>query len=89
MDLNPPVSQNSYEKNCKKNAASKNVAIESMKKAADEEVAAVDSTDITVSCDGTWKTRGHTFQIGVCTSNRHRHWKGHRCGGSVESLERS
>ncbi|GBO08645.1 hypothetical protein AVEN_50696-1 [Araneus ventricosus] len=68
MDLNPPVSQNSYEQSCRRvNAASKNVAIESMKKAADEEVAAVDSTDITVSGDGTWMTRGHTSQIGVCT----------------------
>ncbi|GBM19685.1 hypothetical protein AVEN_199854-1 [Araneus ventricosus] len=68
MDLNPPVSQNSYEQICRRvNAASKNVAIESMKKAADEEVAAVDNTDITVSGDGTWKTRGHTSQIGVCT----------------------
>ncbi|GBM26995.1 hypothetical protein AVEN_32296-1 [Araneus ventricosus] len=38
-----------------------------MKKAADEEVAAVNSTDITVSGDGTWKSRGHTSQIGVCT----------------------
>ncbi|GBM11765.1 hypothetical protein AVEN_20453-1 [Araneus ventricosus] len=67
MHLNPPVSQNSYEKICRRvNAVSKNVAIESMKKAADEEVAAVDSTDITVSGDGTWKTRGHTSQIGVC-----------------------
>ncbi|GBM25049.1 hypothetical protein AVEN_96639-1 [Araneus ventricosus] len=38
-----------------------------MKKAADEEVAVVDSTDITVSGDGTWKTRGHTSQIVACT----------------------
>ncbi|GBN99446.1 hypothetical protein AVEN_25076-1 [Araneus ventricosus] len=38
-----------------------------MKKVPDEEVAAVDSTDITESGDGTWKTRGHTSQIGVCT----------------------
>ncbi|GBN00197.1 hypothetical protein AVEN_157436-1 [Araneus ventricosus] len=68
MDLNPPVSQNAYEKICKRrNAASKNLAIESIKKAAEEEVAAADSTDITVSGDGTWKTRGHTSQIGVCT----------------------
>ncbi|GBM73578.1 hypothetical protein AVEN_140213-1 [Araneus ventricosus] len=36
-------------------------------KVADEEVAAVDSTDITVSGDGIGKTRGHTSQIGVCT----------------------
>ncbi|GBM80681.1 hypothetical protein AVEN_137208-1 [Araneus ventricosus] len=68
MDLYPPVSQNSYELICRRvNAASKNVAIQSMKKAADEEVVAVNSTDITVSGDGTWKTRGHTSQIGVCT----------------------
>ncbi|GBM10811.1 hypothetical protein AVEN_183-1 [Araneus ventricosus] len=68
MDLNPFFSQNAYEKICKRiDAASKNVAIESMKKTADEEVAAADSTDITVSGDGTWKTRGHTSQIGVFT----------------------
>ncbi|GBL98092.1 hypothetical protein AVEN_84592-1 [Araneus ventricosus] len=68
MDLNPPASQNSYEQICRRvNAASKNVANESMKKAADEEVAAVDSTDITVGVDGTWKTRVHTSQIGDCT----------------------
>ncbi|GBM93430.1 hypothetical protein AVEN_268470-1 [Araneus ventricosus] len=68
MDLNPPVSQNSYEQICRRvNAASMNAAIERMKKATDEEIAAVDSTDITVSGDGTWKTRGHTSQIGVCT----------------------
>ncbi|GBM41025.1 hypothetical protein AVEN_180933-1 [Araneus ventricosus] len=55
-------------KNLQKNKCCiKNVAIESMKKVADEEVAAVDSADITVSGDGTWKTRGHTSQIGVCT----------------------
>ncbi|GBN91394.1 hypothetical protein AVEN_107727-1 [Araneus ventricosus] len=57
MDLNPPVSKNSYEQICRRvNAASMNVAIESLKKATDEEIAAVDSTDITVSGDGTWKT---------------------------------
>ncbi|GBN74173.1 hypothetical protein AVEN_6944-1 [Araneus ventricosus] len=69
MDLNPPVSQNSYEQICRReNAASKNVSIEKeLKKAADEEVAAVDSTDITVNGDGTWKTRGHTYQISVRT----------------------
>ncbi|GBN47931.1 hypothetical protein AVEN_64012-1 [Araneus ventricosus] len=68
MDLNPSVSQNSYEKICKKiDAASQNMAIESIKKAEGEEVAAVESTDITVSGDRTWKIRGHTSQIGVCT----------------------
>ncbi|GBN83196.1 hypothetical protein AVEN_112635-1 [Araneus ventricosus] len=68
MYLNPPVSQNSYEQICGRvNATSMNVATESMKKATDEEIAAADSTDITVSGDGTWKTRSHTSQIGVCT----------------------
>ncbi|GBN85697.1 hypothetical protein AVEN_55584-1 [Araneus ventricosus] len=38
-----------------------------MKNAADGEVAVVDSTDITVSGDGTCKIRGHTSQIGDCT----------------------
>ncbi|GBM89541.1 hypothetical protein AVEN_259325-1 [Araneus ventricosus] len=66
MDLIPPVLQKQYEKICKIiNDASKNMTIESH--AVNEEVAAAESTDIIISGDGTWKTRGHTSQIGVCT----------------------
>ncbi|GBM82743.1 hypothetical protein AVEN_66246-1 [Araneus ventricosus] len=39
-----------------------------MKNASDGEVADADSTDITVSGDGTCKIRGHTSQIGDCTA---------------------
>ncbi|GFV98569.1 uncharacterized protein TNCV_1397881 [Trichonephila clavipes] len=38
-----------------------------MKNAAKEEVSASGSNEICVSGDGTWKTRGHTFRIGVCS----------------------
>ncbi|GFW42120.1 uncharacterized protein TNCV_1905781 [Trichonephila clavipes] len=38
-----------------------------MKIAAKEEVSASGSNEICVSGDGTWKTRGHTSRIGVCS----------------------
>ncbi|GFY32216.1 uncharacterized protein TNCV_3557241 [Trichonephila clavipes] len=38
-----------------------------MKNAAKEEVSASGSNEICVSGDGTWKTRGHTSRIGVCS----------------------
>ncbi|GFV32960.1 uncharacterized protein TNCV_1746021 [Trichonephila clavipes] len=61
MDLPPPVSQKSYERIQRKiNLASHEVADDSMKNAAKEEVSASGSNEICVSCGGTWKTRGHT-----------------------------
>lgn len=68
MDFYPPVTQNSYDRiNKKINLASKAVALDSMKKATEEEIEACGSRDLTISGDGSWKTRGHTSQIGVCT----------------------
>ncbi|GFV75843.1 uncharacterized protein TNCV_1757711 [Trichonephila clavipes] len=68
MDLPSPVSQKSYERIMRKiNLASREVADDSMKNAAKEEVSASGSNEICVSGDGTWKTRGHTSRIGVCS----------------------
>ncbi|GFV64292.1 uncharacterized protein TNCV_575761 [Trichonephila clavipes] len=68
MDLPPTVSQKSYERILRKiNLASREVADDSMKNAAKEEVSASGSNEICVSGDGTWKTRGHTPRIGVCS----------------------
>ncbi|GFU48623.1 uncharacterized protein TNCV_1439921 [Trichonephila clavipes] len=66
MDLPSPVSQKSYEKIMRKiNLASLEVADDSMKNAAKKEVSVSGSNEICVRGDGTWKTRGHTFRIGV------------------------
>ncbi|GFT46437.1 uncharacterized protein TNCV_1566591 [Trichonephila clavipes] len=68
MDLPSPVSPKSYERIMRKiNLASREVADDSMKNAAKEEVSASGSNEICVSGDGTWKTRGHTSRIGVCS----------------------
>ncbi|GFV94922.1 uncharacterized protein TNCV_1029201 [Trichonephila clavipes] len=67
MDFPPPVSQKSYERILRKiNSASREVADDSMKNAA-KEVSASGSNEICVSGDGTWKTRGHTSRVGVCS----------------------
>ncbi|GBM83993.1 hypothetical protein AVEN_110124-1 [Araneus ventricosus] len=71
IGLNPPVSKNAYEKICTRiSAVSKSLATESMKKAAVDEVTSADSTDISLSGDETWKSRGHTSQREIynCTS---------------------
>ncbi|GFS67672.1 uncharacterized protein TNCV_4363591 [Trichonephila clavipes] len=68
MDLSPPVSQKSYDmilSNLK--SASSIVAVAPMNKVAKEEIAASETNEICVSDDGTWKTRGHTSCIGVCS----------------------
>ncbi|GBN24694.1 hypothetical protein AVEN_14940-1 [Araneus ventricosus] len=67
MALPAPVSQNSYDKiNDKILRATTVVANSCMKKAAEEELL-TGSSDIMVSGDGTWKTRGHSSLVGVCT----------------------
>lgn len=67
MDFYSPITQKPYDKICENiRLASKSIAVNSMKKAAKEEINLNNSTDITVSGDGTWKTRGHSSQIGVC-----------------------
>lgn len=68
MDLYSPVTQNAYDNICRKiRDATCEVATESMRKAAEEEAIANGSRKVTVSGDGTWKTRGFKSQIGVAT----------------------
>ncbi|GBM86397.1 hypothetical protein AVEN_101965-1, partial [Araneus ventricosus] len=68
MALPAPVSQKSYDKiNDKILRATTVVANSCMKKAAEEEELLTGSSDIMVSGDGTWKTRGHSSLVGVCT----------------------
>lgn len=68
MDMPQPVSQKSYDRILKNiKAASSEVAINSMRKAANEEILASENNAICISGDGTWKTRGHTSRIGVCS----------------------
>ncbi|GFU65186.1 uncharacterized protein TNCV_4056561 [Trichonephila clavipes] len=69
MCLPNPVSQKAYDRiNAKIADISEALANASMKKAAAEEKI-IDGTvnSVVVSGDGTWKTRGHTSLIGVCT----------------------
>ncbi|GFX97037.1 uncharacterized protein TNCV_1997691 [Trichonephila clavipes] len=44
----------------------KEVAEASMQSAALEEVTLTNSSDIIISGDGTWKTRGYSSRVGVC-----------------------
>lgn len=69
MDLPPPVAPKSYNKVVHKILnASKNVATKSMRKAAQAEaILSNSSLCVTVSGDGTWKTRGHTSLTGACS----------------------
>ncbi|GFT19173.1 uncharacterized protein TNCV_303051 [Trichonephila clavipes] len=63
-----PVEQKSYDViNNKLSRVMKEVAEESMKRAAVEENSSSPDNLLTVSGDGTWKTRGHSSLIGVCT----------------------
>ncbi|GFY75354.1 uncharacterized protein TNIN_369311 [Trichonephila inaurata madagascariensis] len=68
MDLPPPFSQKSYDRilsNIK--SAIYIVVVASMNKAAKEEISASETNEICVSGDGTWKTRGQTSRIGICS----------------------
>ncbi|GFV25434.1 uncharacterized protein TNCV_1147041 [Trichonephila clavipes] len=68
MNLPNPVEQKSYDViNNKLSRVMKEVAEESMKMAAVEEYSSSPDNLLTVSGDGTWKTRGHSSLIGVCT----------------------
>ncbi|GFX90877.1 uncharacterized protein TNCV_3167081 [Trichonephila clavipes] len=65
MDLPPTVSQKSYERILRKiNLASREVADDSMKNAAKEEVSASGSNEICVSGDGCekWPKSGHSYE---------------------------
>lgn len=66
MALPPPVTQKCYDKIVSHmQAATMTVAEKSMQNAAIEEIKLTGSSDITVSGDGTWKTRGHSSRFGV------------------------
>ncbi|GFX73451.1 uncharacterized protein TNCV_3402621 [Trichonephila clavipes] len=68
MSLPNPVEEKSYDViNNKLSHVMKEVAEESMKRAAVEENSSSPDNLLTVSGDGTWKTRGHSSFIGVCT----------------------
>ncbi|GFU86985.1 uncharacterized protein TNCV_485961 [Trichonephila clavipes] len=68
MSLPNPVEQKSHDViNNKLSRVMKEVAEESMKMAAVEENSSSSDNLLTVSGDGTWKTRGHSSLIGVCT----------------------
>ncbi|GFS68131.1 uncharacterized protein TNCV_438901 [Trichonephila clavipes] len=68
MSLPNPVEQKSYDViNNTLSRVMKEVAEESMKRAAVEENSSSPDNLLTVSGDGTWKTRGHSSLIGVCT----------------------
>ncbi|GFV75201.1 uncharacterized protein TNCV_3190501 [Trichonephila clavipes] len=68
MSLPNPVEQKSHDViNNKLSRVMKEVAEESMKMAAVEENSSSPDNLLTVSGDGTWKTRGHSSLIGVCT----------------------
>lgn len=69
MDFPPPLSQKSYDKAVKKiGQAAATVSKISMKEVALEEISlSENSQNITVSGDGTWKTREFSSKIGVCT----------------------
>ncbi|GFU82095.1 uncharacterized protein TNCV_1326391 [Trichonephila clavipes] len=68
MSLPNPVEQKSYDViNNELSRVMKEVAEERMKRAAVEENSSSPDNLLTVSSDGTWKTRGHSSLIGVCT----------------------
>lgn len=68
MNLPCPVEQKTYDNiNFKLCSVVCEVAKESMANAAAEEKQSAGQNTITVSGDGTWKTRGHTSLIGACT----------------------
>ncbi|GFU77947.1 uncharacterized protein TNCV_521471 [Trichonephila clavipes] len=68
MSLPNPVEQKSYDViHNKLSRVMKEVAEESMKRAAVEKNSLSPDNLLTVSGDGTWKTREHSLLIGVCT----------------------
>ncbi|GFX65550.1 uncharacterized protein TNCV_5082861 [Trichonephila clavipes] len=67
MDFPPPVAEKTYNNILNKlQLCSKEVAEASMQSAALEEVTFTNSSDIIISGDGTWKTRGYSSRVGVC-----------------------
>jgi len=72
LGLPPPVTLSEWAKDMEylREVTSK-VADRSMYQAAEEAVEAVNDTDITVSCDGTWQRRGFSSKNGVATVITH------------------
>ncbi|GFS94324.1 hypothetical protein TNCV_2013831 [Trichonephila clavipes] len=70
MDFPPPVAEKSYNNILNKLQLCSKVAEASMQSAALEEVTLTNSSDIIISGDGTWKTRGYSSRVGVCCYRR-------------------
>ncbi|GFT43865.1 uncharacterized protein TNCV_4569031 [Trichonephila clavipes] len=88
MSLPNPVEQKSYDViNNKLSRVMKEVAEESMKRAAVEENSSSPDNLLTVSGDGTWKTRGHSSLIDV-KEMRKAIWAvwGHSCSTDDEPM---
>lgn len=69
MGLPSPISQKAYEQiNTRILDATSIVAENAMKAAALEETSLSGTSDITISGDGTWKTRGHSSLVGVTSA---------------------
>ncbi|GFW83763.1 uncharacterized protein TNCV_668761 [Trichonephila clavipes] len=66
MDFPPPVAEKSFNIINKLQLCSKSLAEASMRSAALEEGTLTNSSDIIISGDGTWKTRGYFSRVGVC-----------------------
>ncbi|GFX58321.1 uncharacterized protein TNCV_205081 [Trichonephila clavipes] len=67
MDFPPPVAEKSYNNIINKlRLCSEEVTEASMQSAALEEVTLTNSSDIIISGDETWKTRGYSSRVGVC-----------------------
>ncbi|GBN36161.1 hypothetical protein AVEN_162050-1 [Araneus ventricosus] len=67
MTFSASVFQKSYDKINDKLRTKTVVDNSGMKKATEEEELLTGSSDIMVSGDGTWKTRGYSSIVGVCT----------------------
>lgn len=68
MGLPGPVSQKAYDAiNQKIQKVTSDVAKSSMQNVAQREISLTGSSDITVSGDGSWKTRGHSSLVGICS----------------------
>lgn len=66
MDLPPPVQKSAYNRSLEKIANSvSNVASTSMLNATQQEIEMTGQSHLTVSGDGSWKTRGHSSKIGI------------------------
>lgn len=66
MNFPPPVRETTYNIIVNKIlTATDTVVGQSMSQAASEEISLTQNNELSVSCDGSWLTRGHTSQFGV------------------------